>query len=89
MRVYLAPRVLITDEIGYLPLGEFDATIGDPVIATAILDRLFAPLQYHQHPRRELPVEGSQPGRSAITARGPARRGAGCGECGSRPALSW
>jgi len=69
MRVYLAPRVLIIDEMGYLPLDEVRATIffqlvsaryergciilssnksygdwgsifGDPIIATAILDRL-------------------------------------------------
>ena len=69
MRVYLAPRVLIIDEMGYLPLNELGATIffqlvsaryergciilssnksygdwgsifGDPIIATAILDRL-------------------------------------------------
>ena len=69
MRVYLAPRVLIIDEMGYLPLDELGATIffqlvsaryergsiiltsnksygdwgsifGDPIIATAILDRL-------------------------------------------------
>lgn len=69
MRVYLAPKVLIIDEMGYLPLEELGATIffqlvsaryergsilltsnksygdwgsvfGDPIIATAILDRL-------------------------------------------------
>lgn len=69
MRVYLAPRVLIIDEMGYLPMDELGATIffqlvsaryergsiilssnksygdwgsifGDPIIATAILDRL-------------------------------------------------
>src|SRR5499425_3677419 len=69
MRVYLAPRVLIVDEMGYLPLDDMGATIffqlvsaryergsiiltsnksygdwgsifGDPIIATAILDRL-------------------------------------------------
>jgi DNA replication protein DnaC len=69
MKVYLAPRVLIIDEMGYLPLDELGATIffqlvsaryergsiiltsnksygdwggifGDPIIATAILDRL-------------------------------------------------
>src|SRR5499433_2994463 len=69
LRVYLAPRVLIIDEMGYLPLDEMGATIffqlvsaryergsiilssnksygdwgsifGDPIIATAILDRL-------------------------------------------------
>lgn len=69
MRVYLAPRVLIIDEMGYLPLDDLGATIffqlvsaryqrgsiilssnksygdwgsifGDPIIATAILDRL-------------------------------------------------
>jgi DNA replication protein DnaC len=69
MRIYLAPRVLVIDEMGYLPLDELGATIffqlvsgryergsilltsnksygdwgsifGDPIIATAILDRL-------------------------------------------------
>ena len=69
MKVYLAPKVLIIDEMGYLPLDELGATIffqlvsaryerssiiltsnksygdwggifGDPIIATAILDRL-------------------------------------------------
>ena len=69
MRVYLAPKVLIVDEMGYLPMDELGATIffqlvsaryergsiiltsnksygdwgsvfGDPIIATAILDRL-------------------------------------------------
>src|SRR3984885_11920894 len=69
MRVYLAPKVLIIDEMGYLPLDDMGATIffqlvsaryergsiiltsnksygdwgsifGDPIITTAILDRL-------------------------------------------------
>src|SRR5579862_8496901 len=69
MRVYLAPKILVVDEMGYLPLDELGATIffqlvsaryergsiiltsnksygewgsifGDPIIATAILDRL-------------------------------------------------
>jgi DNA replication protein DnaC len=69
MRVYLAPKILVIDEMGYLPLDELGATIffqlvsaryergsiiltsnksygdwgsifGDPIIATAILDRL-------------------------------------------------
>ena len=69
MKVYLAPKVLIIDEMGYLPLDDMVATIffqlisaryergsiiltsnksygdwgsvfGDPIIATAILDRL-------------------------------------------------
>ena len=69
MRIYLAPKVLIIDEMGYLPLDEMGATIffqlisaryergsiiltsnksyadwgsifSDPIIATAILDRL-------------------------------------------------
>jgi len=69
LKVYLAPKVLIIDEMGYLPLDEMGATIffqlvsaryergsiiltsnksygdwggifGDPIIATAILDRL-------------------------------------------------
>lgn len=69
LKVYLAPKVLIVDEMGYLPLDELGATIffqlvsaryergsiiltsnksygdwggifGDPIIATAILDRL-------------------------------------------------
>ncbi len=74
MRVYLAPRVLIVDEFGYLPLTGMAATLffqlvsaryergsiiltsnksftdwgevlGDPIIATAILDRLL----HHSH----------------------------------------
>jgi DNA replication protein DnaC len=69
MKVYLAPKVLVIDEMGYLPLDEMGATIffqlvsaryergsivltsnksyadwgaifGDPIITTAILDRL-------------------------------------------------
>ncbi len=69
LRIYLAPKVLIIDEMGYLPLDELGGTIffqlvsaryergsiiltsnksygewgsifGDPIIATAILDRL-------------------------------------------------
>lgn len=69
MRVYLGPKMLIVDEMGYLPLDELGATVffqlvsaryergsivltsnksysewgmvfGDPIIATAILDRL-------------------------------------------------
>ena len=69
LRIYLAPKVLIIDEMGYLPLDDLGATIffqlvsaryergsiiltsnksygewgsifGDPIIATAILDRL-------------------------------------------------
>ena len=69
MRVYLAPKVLVIDEVGYLPLDDLGTTIffqlvsaryerssiiltsnksygdwgsifGDPIIATAILDRL-------------------------------------------------
>ncbi len=69
LRIYLAPKVLIVDEMGYLPLDDLGATIffqlvsaryergstivtsnksygdwgaifGDPIIATAILDRL-------------------------------------------------
>jgi len=80
MRVYLAPKVLIIDEMGYLPLDELGATIlfqlvsaryergsiiltsnksygdwgsifGDPIIATAILDRLLHHFDDDQHPR--------------------------------------
>jgi len=69
LKVYLAPKVLVIDEMGYLPLDDMGATIffqlvsaryergsiiltsnksygdwggifGDPIIATAILDRL-------------------------------------------------
>lgn len=69
LRVYLAPKVLVIDEMGYLPMDDLGATIffqlvsaryergsiiltsnksygdwgtifGDPIIATAILDRL-------------------------------------------------
>src|SRR5437899_1089671 len=71
LRIYLAPKVLIIDEMGYLPLDEMGATIflqlvsaryergsiiltsnksygdwgsifGDPIIATAILDRMLS-----------------------------------------------
>ena len=74
LRVYLAPKLLIIDEFGYLPLdklgatllfqlvaaryergsilltsnqsfGEWGDVLGDPVIATAILDRLL----HHSH----------------------------------------
>lgn len=69
LRIYLAPKVLVIDEIGYLPLddlgamiffqlvsaryergsiiltsnksyGDWGSIFGDPIIATAILDRL-------------------------------------------------
>src|SRR6202008_1994487 len=69
MRIYVAPKVLVIDEVGYLPLDDLGTTIffqlvsaryergsiiltsnksygdwgsifGDPIIATAILDRL-------------------------------------------------
>jgi DNA replication protein DnaC len=69
LRIYLAPKVLVIDEMGYLPLddlgamiffqlvsaryergsiilssnksyGDWGAIFGDPIIATAILDRL-------------------------------------------------
>lgn len=69
LRIYLAPKVLVIDEMGYLPLdemgamiffqlvsaryergsivltsnksyGEWGSIFGDPIIATAILDRL-------------------------------------------------
>src|SRR5499425_1746936 len=50
MRVYLAPKVLIIDEMGYLPLDDMGATIffqlvsaryeRGSIIATSILDRL-------------------------------------------------
>jgi DNA replication protein DnaC len=69
LRIYLGPKMLIVDEMGYLPLDELGATVffqlvsaryergsivltsnksysewglvfGDPIIATAILDRL-------------------------------------------------
>jgi DNA replication protein DnaC len=74
LRIYLAPKLLIIDEFGYLPLdklgatllfqlvaaryergsilltsnqsfGEWGEVLGDPVIATAILDRLL----HHSH----------------------------------------
>ena len=37
MRVYLAPKVLIIDEMGY---GDWGSIFGNPIIATAIPDRL-------------------------------------------------
>lgn len=74
LRVYTGPKVLLIDEVGYLPLSQMEATLffqlvsaryergsiiltsnksfanwgevfGDPVIATAILDRLL----HHSH----------------------------------------
>ena len=74
LRIYLAPKLLVIDEFGYLPLdklgatllfqlvaaryergsilltsnqsfGEWGDVLGDPVIATAILDRLL----HHSH----------------------------------------
>lgn len=74
LRVYLRPRILIVDEVGYLPLdpvaanlffqlicaryekgsiiltsnksfGEWGELLGDPVLATAVLDRLL----HHSH----------------------------------------
>jgi len=74
MRVYIAPKILIVDEMGYLPFNQVGATMlfqlvsaryergsiiitsnkgfgewgeifGDPIIATAILDRLL----HHSH----------------------------------------
>lgn len=74
MRVYISPRILLVDEVGYLPMSTLEATLlfqlvsaryergsivltsnksfaewgevfGDPVIATAILDRLL----HHSH----------------------------------------
>jgi len=90
MRIYLAPKVLIIDEMGYLPLDELGATIffqlvsaryergsiiltsnksyadwgsifGDPIIATAILDRLL---------HHSLPAETAPARRTALPARG-------------------
>ena len=97
MRIYLAPKVLIIDEMGYLPLDDLGATIffqlvsaryergsiiltsnksygewgsifGDPIIATAILDRLAASLDDGQHPRRELPAQGTPQSRADSAA---------------------
>jgi len=83
LRIYLAPKVLIIDEMGYLPLDDLGATIffqlvstryergsiiltsnksygewgsifGDPIIATAILDRLLHHSGHGQHLRGEV-----------------------------------
>ncbi|GAV24044.1 ATPase AAA [Carboxydothermus pertinax] len=74
MRIYLRPKLLVIDEVGYLPLdglgsnlffqlisaryekgsiiltsnksfGEWGELMGDPVLATAVLDRLL----HHAH----------------------------------------
>ncbi len=74
IRAYLKPKVLVIDEVGYLPLdrekanllfqlisrryekgsiiltsnksyGDWGDSLGDPVLAAAILDRLITPLQ--------------------------------------------
>jgi DNA replication protein DnaC len=111
LRVYLAPKVLIVDEMGYLPLDDLGATIffqlvsaryergsmivtsnksygdwgtifGDPIIATAILDRLLHHSttvnirgdSYRLRERKKagllssppLPVEGPSKGRSRL-----------------------
>ena len=88
MRVHLAPKVPIIDEMGYLPWDDMGATIlfqlvsaryergsiiltsnksygdwgsifGDPIIATAILDRLLHHSTTINIRRRELSLEGS------------------------------
>jgi DNA replication protein DnaC len=89
LKVYLAPKLLIIDEMGYLPLDELGATIffqlvsaryergsiiltsnksygdwggifGDPIIATAILDRLL---------RHSTTAEGSEESRASDESR--------------------
>ena len=96
MRVYIAPKVLIIDEMGYLPLDDLGATIffqlvsaryergsiiltsnksygewgsifGDPIIATAILDRLL----HHSttiNIRGERQAQGTPQGRTDSSA---------------------
>lgn len=45
-RGVMAPRLLIIDEIGYLPFGQWDQTFaGDAVLTSAMLDRIL----HHSH----------------------------------------
>ncbi|EFK4281536.1 TPA: ATP-binding protein [Escherichia coli] len=45
-RGVMAPRLLIIDEIGYLPFGQWDQTFaGDAALTSAMLDRIL----YHSH----------------------------------------
>ncbi|OUC39431.1 hypothetical protein BJP35_0019 [Enterobacter sp. J49] len=40
-RGVMAPKLLIIDEIGYLPFGQWDQTFaGDAALASAMLDRI-------------------------------------------------
>ena len=102
MRIYLAPKVLVVDEMGYLPLDEMGATIffqlvsaryergsiiltsnksygewgsifGDPIIATAILDRLLhhsttVNIRGESYRLKERRKAGLLPGRSGEAA---------------------
>ena len=107
MKVYLAPKVLIIDEMGYLPLDELGATIFFQLVSaryergSIILtsnksygdwgwnlrrpdhrhgDSGPAAASFHddQHPRRELPSEGSpSSGSVAGSGTGGAAGGAG------------
>ena len=82
---FAKPKLLIVDELGYLPfdpnaahlffqlvsrryergsllitsnrsVGEWGTVFGDPVVATAILDRLLHHSSRRHHPRRQLPT---------------------------------
>ncbi|WP_149014728.1 ATP-binding protein, partial [Escherichia coli] len=45
-RGVMAPRLLIIDEIGYLPFGQWDQTFaGDAALTSAMLDRIL----HHSH----------------------------------------
>jgi DNA replication protein DnaC len=87
---FAKPKLLIVDELGYLPfetnaahlffqlvsrryergsllitsnraVGEWGSVFGDPVVATAILDRLLHHSQVHHHPRRQLSAAREAP----------------------------
>lgn len=71
LRIFIRPKLLIIDEIGYLPFDSLAANLffqvvstryergsillaSNPILATAILDRLLHP--HHQHTRKKLPT---------------------------------
>jgi DNA replication protein DnaC len=121
MRIYQRPKVLVIDEIGYLPLeplggtllfqlvsaryergsivltsnksyGEWGSVFGDPVLATAILDRLLHHSQtvnirgksYRLKDRERAgfppPVEGPSPDETNDESKPDESTGAGSGE---------